>query len=350
MTVYALDPLRDVRWADFVQTHKNASIFHTPGWLKALQLTYAYKPVVFTTSPPEAKLTNGIAFCRVTSWLTGKRLVSLPFADHCEPLLESTEDYTEICGFLRSAIKTENWKYIEIRPRNSSLPAEVSSHEKESSFCLHALNLRPTLESLFTGFQKTSIQRMIRRAEREGLSCEEGRSEALLEKFYRLMLQTRRRHKLPPQPVSWFRNLIGCLGNQLNIRVASKNGEPIASILTLRHRSTLVYKYGCSDARYHHLGSVPFLFWDAIQEAKENGLQEFDLGRSDLDHSGLINFKNHWGASASILEYVRFSGLHADRADRANRERGLHVAKRLFAYMPDGLLTTAGKLLYRHIG
>jgi len=26
------------------------------------------------------------------------------------------------------------------------------------------------------------------------------------------------------------------------------------------------------------------------------------------------------------------------------------VAKRLFACMPDGLLTAAGKLLYRHIG
>lgn len=347
MTVYTLDPLQDLRWSDFVQTHANASIFHTPGWLEALRLTYGYEPVVFTTSPQEAPLTNGIAFCRVSSWLTGKRLVSLPFADHCEPLSESLADRQEILAFLRRVIKAENWKYVEIRPRTSGLVGELSSQEKGRSFCFHVLDLCPALKTLFSGFQKSSIQRMIRRADREGLSCEKGRSEALLEKFYRLMLQTRRRHKLPPQPVSWFRNLIDCLGDQLNIRVASKNGEPIASILTLRHRSTLVYKYGCSDARYHHLGSVPFLFWDAIQEAKESGLQEFDLGRSDLDHAGLIKFKNHLGATASTLEYARFAGLHADRA---NRERGLHVAKRLFACMPDGLLTTAGKLLYRHIG
>jgi lipid II:glycine glycyltransferase (peptidoglycan interpeptide bridge formation enzyme) len=161
------------------------------------------------------------------------------------------------------------------------------------------------------------------------------------------MLKTRRRHKLPPQPISWFRNLIACLGERLTIRVASKDREPIASVLTLSHRDTLVYKYGCSDERYHSLGPVPFLFWDAIRDARENGLQEFDLGRSDLTNPGLINFKTHLGAKASMLEYVRFS---AARTAPATEDRGMYVAKRLFACMPDGLLTTTGRLLYRHVG
>lgn len=274
-------------------------------------------------------------------------MVSLPFADHCEPLFESTEDSKELFGFLRRAIKTGNWKYIEIRPRNSGLLAEVSAEEKGRSFCFHRLDLRASLDDLFRGLQKSSIQRMIRRSQREGLCCERGRSKALLDKFYCLMLKTRRRHKLPPQPISWFQNLIAYLGDRLSIRVALKGKEPIASILTLSHGHTLVYKYGCSDEVYHHCGSVPFLFWDAIQEAKENELQEFDLGRSDVDNLGLINFKNRWGAQASILEYVRFSAAQSAPASEDHR---MQVAKRLFAWMPDGLLTTAGKLLYRHIG
>lgn len=347
MAIYSFDPLQDSRWADFVQTHPNASIFHTTGWLRALRLTYGYEPAVFTTTPPGVKLTNGIVFCRISSWLTGRRMVSLPFADHCEPLWESAEDYEEILGFLRRAIKTENWKYIEIRPRNSERLAEISTEEKGSSFHFHTLDLRPALQALFSGLQKSSIQRMIRRADREGLSCEQGRSEALLQEFYSLMLKTRRRHRVPPQPISWFRNLIACLGDRLSIRVATKNGAPLASVLTLSHRSTLVYKYGCSDERYHHWGSVPFLFWNAIQEAKDNGLEEFDLGRSDSDNPGLINFKSRWGASSSMLQYVKFSSHHAERP---SGDRRTHIAKRLFAYMPDGLLTAAGKLLYRHIG
>ena len=347
MTVYTLDPLQDSRWKEFVEAHPSASVFHTPSWLEALRLTYGYEPVVFTTSPPQSRLTNGIAFCRISSWLTGRRMVSVPFADHCEPLLESDDASKELIDFLRSSIKESRWKYIEMRPRSSTLLAQVSSQEKGSSFCFHVINLDAPVEDLFRGLQKSSMQRSIRRAEREGLVCEKGHSEGLLGKFYGLMLKTRRRHKLPPQPISWFRNLSACLGERLNIRVAMKNGEPIASILTLSHRSTLVYKYGCSDERYHNLGPVPFLFWDAIREAKENGLQEFDLGRSDLTNPGLITFKTRLGAKASTLEYVRFSAAHSAPAVE---DRGMHMAKRLFSCMPDGLLTTAGRLLYRHIG
>src|SRR4029077_708211 len=195
-----------------------------------------------------------IAFCRISSWLTGRRMVSLPFADHCEPLLEGNESDKELIDFLRSLIKGKNWKYIEIRPRSSTLLAQISCQEKGSSFCFHVIDLDAPVEDLFRSLQKSSMQRSIRRAEREGLVCEKGHSEGLLGKFYGLMLKTRRRHKLPPQPISWFRNLIACLGERLTIRVASKNREPIASILTLSHGGTLVYKYGCSDERYHNLG------------------------------------------------------------------------------------------------
>jgi GNAT acetyltransferase-like protein len=347
MTVYAFDPLEDQRWADFVQTHTSASIFHTQDWLEALRLTYGFEPVVLTTSPPEAELTNGIVFCRVSSWLTGRRLVSLPFVDHCEPLLGNAEDGNELFSFVRRAIKTEKWKYIEIRPRTVDPFVQIKSQEKGASFCFHMLDLRPDLKTLFSGLQKSSIQRMIRRAEREGLSCEQGQSTALLDKFYGLMLKTRRRHKLPPQPISWFRNLLSCLGDRLSIRVAFKNVKPIASILTLTYRNTLVYKYGCSDANFHYSGAVPFLLWNAIQEAKNDGLEQFDMGRSDFDNPGLIVFKNRWGAQASTLEYVRFSAL---QTEQATANRGMQMARRLFACMPDGLLTAAGKLLYRHIG
>lgn len=88
---------------------------------------------------------------------------------------------------------------------------------------------------------------------------EEGRSEILLDKFYDLLLLMRRQHQFPPQPRDWFRNLFACLGEQIKIGVASKDGQPIASILTLSYKGSLVYKYGCSDARFHNLGGMSFL-------------------------------------------------------------------------------------------
>src|SRR5204862_7134910 len=97
----------------------------------------------------------------------------------------------------------------------------------------HRLNLSPSSDELFRHFHKDCVQRKIRRAEREAVVYREGNSPELLSSFYQLMLRTRRRHQLPPQPLDWFRNLVRCMGDSLKIRVASKDGRPIASIVTL---------------------------------------------------------------------------------------------------------------------
>lgn len=346
MTVHQVDPLRDPRWPALLERHSRATVFHSPEWLEALRRTYGYEPVALTTSGAGKDLCNGLVFCRVRSWLTGQRMVSLPFSDHCEPLVESEEELECLLSALKRDLDAGKSKYVEIR--RVTLPAAVSADlEKADSFCLHRLDLRPGLEELFRGFHKSCVQRKIRRAEREALAYEEGRSEALLQRFYRLLVLTRRRQQLPPQPLAWFRNLIACMGDKLKMRLASKHGHPVAGILTLRYKGTLVYKYSCSDKRFNNLGGTHLLLWKAIQEAKNDGLVEFDMGRSDWGNAGLIVFKGRWGAVRSVLAHLRYPARHSQPGAAGLRMR---IAKQILALAPDGLLTTAGSVLYRHLG
>src|SRR4029077_19220650 len=185
------------------------------------------------------------------------------------------------------------------------------------------------------------------RAERENLDYEAGRSESLLAKFYHLLLLTRRRHQLPPQPLAWFRNLAHCLGDRLAIRLVSKDGQPIASILTMTFKNSLVYKYGCSDARCHNLGGMPLLFWKTIQKGKVLGAHEFDLGRSEVDNPGLVNFKEHLGAAGSQLLYLRIE-RHLSRPTVTDWK--VRFLRKAFSQMPNPLLKLAGSLFYRYIG
>src|SRR5207237_798989 len=163
--------------------------------------------------------------------LTGSRLVSVPFADHCQPLLSDSNQLETLLPLLRSCYDRDHWRYFELRPLilSSGLSRDTGLSRSES-FYYHSLDLRPELDLL--------------------------------------------------------------------IRVVRKEGRPIASILTLQYKKKLVYKYGCSDARFHDLGGMAFLFWQAIQQAKNSDLEEFDLGRSDCGNQGLIDFKNHLGAKS----------------------------------------------------
>jgi hypothetical protein len=305
-----------------LQRHPRASIFHTPRWLEALRRTYGYTPLVFTTARPSDELRNGVVFSNVHSWLIRRRLVSLPFSDHVDPLLDDATDLPGLLNLLKHGQSEGQWRSVELRP-----PAYPDAPALWKDFCdgqtyfLHCLDLRPSLVDLFRGLQKDSIQRKIRRAEREGLVCREGRSDTELHAFYRLTVMTRRRQGLPPPPLEWFRNVLECLGERALIRVVLKDDQAIAAILTLHFKQTMVYKYGCSDARFHSLGGMPFVLWKAITDAKRVGATELDLGRSDPGNAGLITFKERFGATPSVLTYQTYAnpGLRAIRSTWAER-------------------------------
>lgn len=343
--IYEIDPLRDPRWPALVDRHPHASVFHSTNWLRALQMAYRYEPVAITACPPDADLTHGLVFCRIQSWLTGRRLVSLPFSDHCEPLVDCSEELDQMLLLMKQAVDEKKWEYAEIRPlsyQSSSFSRVVSS-----AYQLHSLDLRPSAEELFRCFHKDCVQRKIRRAEREDLNYEEGSSEVLLQKFYRLLVMTRRRHGVPPQPLAWFRSLVDTFGDGLKIRLASKGDVPIAAILTLHHKRSMVYKYGCSNAEFNKCGGMAFLFWRTIQDAKDKGCEEFDMGRSGTENLSLATFKERWGAAGTPLSYWRYPQNPSSGGSSPWPE---NITRRLVSVVPDFVLEAAGALFYRHIG
>ena len=359
MSVYIVDPLADPRWDTLLRQHPRASVFHTRGWLSALRGTYGYNPVVFSTSAPGGPLENGLLCCDVRSCITGRRLVSLPFSDHCDPLVNSSAEEADILAHVREHIGRKRCRYAEVRSLSTeeSEGLAASGLRPSEKFHLHMLSLGPPLDALFRRLHKDCIQRKVRRAQREELGYEKGRSESLLRKFYPLLLRTRRRHCLPPQPLQWFRHLVASMGDQLTIRVASKCDRPVAAMLTLAFKNTVTYKYGCSDERFDHLGGMPFLFWKTIQEAKDQGMSQLDLGRSEPDDAGLVKFKERLGASRMDLTYYRLVPSKALSPWRmaiapkpSPNSRRAQFLRRLVCHIPDAVLVAAGRLLYRHIG
>jgi hypothetical protein len=349
MQTHKIDPLHDPRWVKFVQNHALASVFHTREWLYAIYRTYGYEPVAFTTLSSAGEVKSGLVFCRIQSWLTGSRMVSLPFSDHCEPLVDSAEELKFLVHSLQTDLQRGDWAYLELRPVNARLEAGT----RQAGFCpavlylFHRLDLRPSLDGIFHSLHKDSAQRRIARAERAGIACTCGRSDEMLRDFYKLLVLTRRRHHLPPQPYVWFRNLVDSMREALDIRVAYKGTVPIAAILTLRFRKTTYYKYGCSDARFHNLGAMPALMWTTIQASKAAGSEELDLGRSECQNQGLIAFKNRWARERSTIVYWRYP-----RSRRISLTEGwrLRMAKRAFACLPNRILSVMGRLFYRHAG
>lgn len=349
MPVFRFDPLNDPRWDELASLHARASVFHSSGWLRALKLSYGYQPVAYTLTSPGCPLESAIVFCRVCSWAIGSKLVSLPFSDHCEPLVGGDDETLEILSYVLHDANRSGFRTVELRPKTfgCDLLRFQLGFGVSQSFSLHQLDLRPPEDRLIHDFDKDCIQRRIRHAQKEGMQYKEGYSEELLRMFFDLMLKTRRKHRLPPQPITWFRYLADCLGNRLRLRVLLKEDFPVAGILTLSWKDTVTYKYSCSNPELGRLGASVLLLWKAIQEEKRLGLNWFDLGRSDLGNPGLVTFKNRWGAAQSSLSYWEYP---APTNPQRNQRRLHRLAGHVFEHMPDPLLVAAGRLLYRHMG
>ena len=197
--IRTIDPLTDPRWRELVQRDPRASAFHTPEWLDALRRTYGFVPVVYATD--DRDVGNAIPFCAVASWLTGRRLVSLPFSDHCQPLVDDPSRLRDILDQVTADARRSGWRYVQIRPRLRG--ASVSGFGREEGNYLYALDLRPDLDIIFKGIKRDNRED-IRKAERNALRHVVGRDAEFVRGYFGLHALTRSTQGVPPQPHAWF--------------------------------------------------------------------------------------------------------------------------------------------------
>jgi hypothetical protein len=345
--IRALDGTSDPRWREAVLRHPSSSVFHTPEWLEALRRTYGFAPVVYAAGGPQSDVSGGIPFCRVDSWLTGRRLVSLPFSDHCQPLVGGAE-LEEILDHLQRASRESALRYVELRPLVTESPDSFdrSGFVRQGSQYHHQLDIRADADALFKGIA-SALRYDVRRAERAALEYAVGRDRHMVGGYFRLHLLTRSKQGVPPQPRVWFENLAASLGEMLDIHLLLQDGAPVAGVVTILFRDQLMWKYIASDPLRNGAGMGKWLLWKSICRGKEQGATTLDMGRCDPENLGLAQFKERWGAPRADLSYLRFPSAPA----KSGRSTWMSdAAKSVVPRLPTSLLAAAGRIAYRHVG
>lgn len=340
--LHILDPL-DERWNDLICSHPSANIFHHPKWSKVIADSYGYRPFVVAVLDEAKEIGAALPCMELNSHLTGRRWVSLPFTDHCVPLVRNPAALDFLTESLASLAGTKTVPSIELRGPMSRHPA---LHPRGGQV-LHILLLNARSEQVRQRFH-TSHRRNIKTAEKRGVRIEWGTNRAHLEEFYRLHLETRRRQGIPIQPWSFFdllwRELIqpGC-GFVL---LAYKEKECLAAAVFLHWQQTLTYKYGASSRAGLGLRPNDLLFWSAIRWGCENGFTFFDLGKSDVENKGLRAFKSGWGADETPLNYYQLSCA----PNRSLQSQLMPIMESVIRHSPPWVCRAAGELLYGHFG
>ena len=337
------NPLERDDWDQLISQFPQSSFFHTSAWLRVLSETHGFTPFATTLSEnTEARAI--IVLMEVDSWLTGRRGVSLPFSDTCSPLYFELEASLELYRETIEFARRRGWKHLEIRGASK----ELNDGSHSISYYEHSLNLAADNDALFAKLA-SSNRRAIRKAEKSDLKIVKSTRLEDLKTFYELLCLTRKRHGLPPQPWSFFRNLYdNIISRKTGTVFLAFNGPvAIAGAIFLHFGRKVIYKFGASNKAYQNLRANNLVMWRAIQWFSENGFVDLDLGRTSISNEGLRRFKLQWNASESYLFYDRLA--ISNRQIEPQKEETDGWFNRIFRVLPSPLFKAAGTLLYKHV-
>jgi len=341
-----INPLTFPDWDQLLLKTEGYSFFHSSAWAKVLNETYGYTPLYFTI------IENGgfsalLPVMEVNSFLKGKRGVSLPFSDYCEPIIPDRVLFQEIVNLIKNYGKERGWKYVEFRGAQDFLGGETPSE----SYFGHTLDLTKDIHKIFSDF-RGSTRRNIRKAEREGVEVGIFKSPDSIREFYHLNCITRKHHGLPIQPYSFFKNIFKHIISQNLgfVVLASYNNKIIAGAAFFHYGENAFFKYGASDRRFQHLRPNNLVMWEAIKWYANNGYKSFCFGRTEPENKGLLQFKKGWGIEQKIIKYYTHDlkkGVFLKNSHNLNLSA---FQKKVFSKMPVSLLKFFGLLFYKQTG
>lgn len=345
ITVDAVDPIEDPTWVEFLNRCPGAEIFHHPRWLRLIRDQYGYELSACVVRGTDGEIEAGIPVALIASRLTGRRLVSIPFSDTCSPLLAAAAS-PGVGEALSRALVAEAERMGLGLAVHAPLPG-VAPETIDTHFVRHELPLGPDLALVEAGFSKSRVKRNVKKARKEGLVVEFSREQAAIDEFYALHLLTRRKLGVPTQPKQFIRRFEDLFDAGLGfVATVRDEGAPIAAGVFLSYNGTLTYKYGASNPRALAKRPNNLLHAEAIRWGCEQGMEIYDLGRTDLDNDGLRTFKSNWGAEELPLSYT-YLRMPVPDGEEGRLDR---VSAALIRRSPVAVGRLAGELLYRHYG
>ena len=114
MNIKIINPIQRPDWDELLLTSQKTTFFHTSTRAKVLSESYNYTPIYFTEIENK-KLLILIPVMEIRSVITGKRGVSLPFNDLCEPIALNGDRFKQVVEKIINYGKVAKWKYIKFK-------------------------------------------------------------------------------------------------------------------------------------------------------------------------------------------------------------------------------------------
>ncbi|KAA3620018.1 MAG: GNAT family N-acetyltransferase [Calditrichaeota bacterium] len=336
--------MQSKHWLQLIEENQS-DVFHSPKWLEVLAKTYDFTVRAKILIDAENQPVAGIPFIKIDDMFS-PRIVSVPFSDYCDPIVQNREQWVKLTTSLISEKQP-----LTVRCLHNSIPLADDRFERINRANWHGRDITDDLDSIFSKIHGSS-RRAIRKAEKAGITVRTAEHETDLRAFFELHLKIRKdKYRLLAQSYKFLQNIWKNFiePGEGALMLAESDGQIIGGVFYLKWKNNLYYKFNASAPEAQNIRPNDLLMWEGIKYAKKNSATFLDLGLSDWGQEGLIRYKQKYATEEKVISFLRHTPEGSVSEKDAQIRSLLPQLTDLFTdeSVPDEITEKAGDLLYK---
>jgi CelD/BcsL family acetyltransferase involved in cellulose biosynthesis len=345
MKVISIEPYHDPIWRKLVL--KGCSdVFQSPEWIKVIVDTYGFDTRANVLFDDDGEPVAGIPFSHIED-VRGERTVSLPFSDYCDPLVNTTKQWSVLTETLLTSSTP-----LKMRCLHNEIPLSDKRLDISNKAKWHGIDLSQDPDQLWSGFH-SSARRAIKKAQRNGMVVRIAQHREDLRAFFELHLKVRKnKYHLVAQPYSFFESIWHQFIEKERgaIFLAIQEDDIIGGVVFLEWQNKIYYKFNASDPDKLYYRPNDLVIWEGIQYGQSKGYSHFDFGLSDWNQEGLLRYKRKYATEEKTIFFLsnKSDGGQSNQATELGNL--FHQLTDLFTdeSVPNHVTEKAGEVLYRY--
>jgi FemAB-related protein (PEP-CTERM system-associated) len=272
--------------------------FHRPQWLKAIE-TGTGQQAFCLIAEANGEIAGLLPLHLIHSPLFGRALVSSGFAVGGGILSDSDDATEQLAAAAWEMAQRYSCPTIELR--GGALPGGnwIQKTDAHANFA-RALTSDDEAELLAIPRKQRAE---VRKGLENGLSIETGNMQRDRDWHYAVYATSVRNLGTPVFPQSLMSAVLDAFGDEADILTVLHEGRPVASVLSLYHKGTVMPYWGGGVWDARRLRANDVMYYALMNHARSKGCHSFDFGRSKTG-SGAYHFKKNWGFEPDPLAYA----------------------------------------------
>lgn len=291
------------RLEEFVFRHPQGTPFHRPAWIGAVARGTGNGSIALMAERA-GQLVGILPLTLADSPLFGRLIVSSGFAVGGGLLADTEEAAQALLAGVEELAARHACRAAELR--GGHMPDGRSGWSiRRDAHCGFVAPLAAD-DAAQLGWISRKQRAEVRKGLAGDLEVSIGTSAADRAAHYAIYAESVRNLGTPVFPARLFGEVLDAFGGDADILTVRAQGRPVAAVLSLYHRGTVMPYWGGGTPEARHLRANDRMYYELMLHARRRGCTRFDFGRSKTG-SGPYNFKRNWGFEPEPLAYASWT-------------------------------------------